>query len=428
MPELGTISSVTQTCPILLALWAAWVVQAALSAWQTYRFSRRFRREPRDFYTGFRPHAVVIVPFKGLDVDLAQGVASLCEQDYPGYELLLIVDSKDDPAYPVLLEQLKRYPQRDARVLIAGPAGPNEGQKVHNQLYAIDYLTSRKDRREDTPEAWVFADSDAVPGPQWLGEMVGPLVRADKVGVTTGYRWLVPAARAGGRPASVWSHLASVMNSSVACQHRFDALNYAWGGSMALLAQTARQGDLRGRLVGALCDDYQFSRMSRDLGLRIYFVPPCLVASPVDFDFKSLVNFAHRQYLLTRVYAPGLFAAAVALTSLYVAGLLSAWGAILVALLGGAEAGAWVTPACFGAAVFAANQARASCRRLVIKAAFGPQMVAQLRTTLLWDRWATPLWMTLHWLLIVRSAFGRTMRWRGITYRLYAPQRVERLD
>ncbi len=41
------------------------------------------------------------------------------------------------------------------------------------------------------------------------------------------------------------------------------------------------------------------------------------------------------------------------------------------------------------------------------------------------DRWATPLWMGLHWLFIVRSAFGRVMVWRGIRYRVDAPQRVE---
>jgi hypothetical protein len=44
------------------------------------------------------------------------------------------------------------------------------------------------------------------------------------------------------------------------------------------------------------------------------------------------------------------------------------------------------------------------------------------------DRWATWLWMSLHALLLARAALGRTIRWRGIRYRLHGPQRIERLD
>jgi hypothetical protein len=78
--------------------------------------------------------------------------------------------------------------------------------------------------------------------------------------------------------------------------------------------------------------------------------------------------------------------------------------------------------------VFPANQWRASLRQLAARRSFSDEVLSALRTTFLIERWTTPVWMTLHALLAWRAAFGRVMNWRGIRYRLYAPQRVVRLD
>lgn len=407
--------------PWLFAIWVVFVSQAWLSAAIARRFLKLYRPSRHD-KVKYTPHAVVIVPFKGIDSDLSAAVASLCNQNYPDYELLLVVQSESDPATPVLRAEIARHPERKAAVLIAGDAAPNEGQKVHNQLFSLDYtmretpdLMSREPAQD---HAWVFADSDAVPGPEWLARIVTPLKDRKTTAVTTGYRWLVPTPG-----ASLWSHLASCINSSVACQLGKPRYNHAWGGAMAIRTSNARDGKLIDLLRGALCDDYQFSRLARSLGRRVYFVPQCLVPATVDFSLASLVNFAHRQYLLTRVYAPLLFVAAFALTSLYVVGLASILAPLLVPSLHHAVPGAIIA---FSLAHLG-DQVRSTIRGRIVRAALGEDAASQLRTTLAYDRWATPLWMTLHWLLIIRAMFGNTMLWRGIRYRLYAPQRCERL-
>ena len=402
----------------LLILWTAFALQAWLSAGQARRYLRLFRNTHHD-HDRFTPHATVIVPFKGVDADLVSGVRGLCEQDYPDFELLLVVESSDDPAFAVLSQEVQRYPHRKIRILIAGEAPRTEGQKVHNQLFALNEIYDKSEDRE----VWVFADSDAIPGSDWLGKLISPLKQAKKTGVTTGYRWLIPEA-----PATFSSHMASLMNSSVASLMGRDELNHAWGGSMAIRAGIARKGDLRGRLVGALCDDYQFTRLSRDLGLRVYFVAGCLTASPVDFQWGSMSNFIYRQYLLTRVYSPLLFSAALAVTSLYVAGFFSIVAYLVFCATQGWSGTPW--PWAVGALAFAAagDQLRASYRRSAIEIAFGESGLARLKTTLRLERYATPLWMTLHWLFVIRSAFGKHMRWRGILYRLDGPQKCERLS
>lgn len=418
--------------PLILwvVVWMVWLAQAVLSAMQVRKLARQLETKERQRDDAFRPPVTLIVPFKGVDPDLEQHLQSLFEQDYLDYELVLIVDSVEDPAYALLQREAQRHPARRATILVAGPCGAREGQKIHNQLFAIDHIDTRAADDEDdpnTPWVWVFADSDAAPGPRWLADMVGPLNRK-RIGLTTGYRWLIPQSPGPGGHPTVWSHLASIMNSSIACFYKSDGYTRAWGGAMALLAQTARQGRLRDRLAGALCDDYQFSRMIRELRRRVYFVPWCLVTTPINWGLAELDDFAHRQYLLTRVYAPGVFTGAILLTTLYVVGCVSSWAWVIINIVDGCSSWAWAWPVGAMAGVFIANQMRVSYRREVIRRALGSSSMARLRHTLRLERWTTSLWMTLHWLLILRSAVGRTMRWRSVTYRLYAPQRVVKID
>lgn len=404
---------------LLTILWGLWATAAILAAWQTAWFARQINRR-RGRYAGYQPRAFVIVPFKGLEKDLPTAIESLCRQRYADYQLLLVVESEDDPAHAVLERELARHADRPARIIVAGAAPSRQGQKLHNQLAALRVIDNES--RDD--DVWVFADSDAVPGPDWLAELVGPLSRESKYGASTGYRWLTPAPDAASGRVRLWSHLASVMNSSVACLLGRPRLNFAWGGSMAVRAAVARRGGLTRAWTGALTDDYPLSRLCRRLKLRIAFAPACLVATPVNFSFAELVNFAHRQYLLTRVYVPWLYRAALVIAGLYVVALISSIACLLFALRTQAYCimllplGAW-------AIVFLADQARARHRRRAIVAAFGADMARSLRATLRVDRWLTPLWMTMHFLLMLRAGVGRTMVWRGRRYRLRSPNDIE---
>lgn len=388
---------------LLGVLLTAWTAQAVLASLLSRKLWKRVTRPRRDVRDQYRPHAVVIMPFKGVEPRLDAALDRLMTQDYPDYRVVLVVESESDPAYGLLQQAIARHPERRCDLLVAGVAGPRQGQKVHNQLFALEHLKAVSNRA-----VLVFADSDAVPGPMWLGDMVGPLVNPT-IGVTTGYRWLAPVG--GG----LWSNLASVMNASVASLLSGRAsLGHAWGGSMAMHADMVSKHDLHGRLNGALTDDFPVSRMCRDAGLRIYFVASCLVPTPAEFSFSSLANFAHRQYLITRVYAPRLYFGALAITWLYVAGLVVAAGSRT-----------WLGLAAI-MTVFAADQVRATYRAKVVEAAFDTSVQQQLQTSLRWDRWATPLWMLLHALLILRAVFGRRMIWRGTQYFLRGPNNVER--
>lgn len=400
---------------ILGILWALWVVAAVLSVILVRKFGGRFLHWEHDRYEKYSPSVALIVPFRGVDLELEHTIETLCNQQYDNYRLICVVESEDDPAYPLLRDLLGRHPHRNTQLVVAGPADRHEGQKVHNLLRVIEQLLAD----DQSEEAWVFADSDTAPGPLWLRDLVRPLCRFDRNGVTTGYRWMVPTRR-------FWSEVASVINSSVACFCGYENLTHAWGGSMAMRRDVAVEGDFAGHLRGALSDDYQATRMCRRMGRRVYFVPPCFVASTVDFDRRSFFNFARRQYVITRLYAPWVYYRALGLMLMHVLGWISAWAALIVALAAGSDL--WKFPAAAILVVFIANQFRAHYRKRGVRIIFGDAMVQKLRRALRLDRWATPLWLTIH-LLVILSALGtRTIEWRGKRYRINGPQRVEQLD
>jgi ceramide glucosyltransferase len=403
---------------ILIGLCIAWGTQAVL-AMVAQRKLRKLAKSPQtERFGAYRPAAALIVPFKGVEPALKGNLQGLFNQDYPDYRVLMIVEDESDPAYPLLRDAMAQHPERRADIVFAGVAGPNEGQKVHNLLAALEKL-----KQDDAgEEVWAFADSDAVPGPSWMAALVGPLVQ-ERTAVTTGFRWLIPQPPEGSTTTLFASKIASVLNSSTTGVIRNEAFTHAWGGSMAMRVSTALEADLSGRWRGAISDDYQVTRMCRDLGKRVYFVPECLVASPVDYDFAGLSDFAYRQYVITRIHAPGVFLIALIINALYFAGLASA----VTLLIRQSSPHHFRFAIGVFVLVFTANQVRASFRRSVVRATLGDEVAKQLRSTLTLDRWATPVWMGINLMLLLRAVFGRTITWRNIRYRMDGPQKIQRL-
>jgi ceramide glucosyltransferase len=403
---------------ILIGLCIAWGTQAVLAVVAQRKLAERAKNPQTERFAAYRPTAALIVPFKGVEPALKGNLQGLLTQNYPDYRVLMIVEDQADTAYPLLREAIEQHPGRKVDIVFAGVAGPNEGQKVHNLIAAVEKL-----KQENAgEEVWVFADSDAVPGPDWLAELVGPLCQ-ERTAVTTGFRWLIPEpSEADGTP-TFWSKIASILNSSTTGFIRRDAFTHAWGGSMAMRVTTAQSADLLSRWRGAISDDYQVTRMCRDLDRRVYFVPECLVASPVDYDFKGLYNFAYRQYVITRIHAPKVFIAALFINALYFLGLAAA-ATILIK-----HPTRDHTRFAIGVfiLVFLANQLRATYRQRVVKRTLGQEIFTKLKPTFTLERWTTPLWLGINLLLLLRATVGKTISWRNIRYRINGPQDIQRL-
>ena len=285
-----------------------WVAAMTLACW-SFEVARMFARRMKKQATGpgsaagdlrttmvvpaRQPRVAVILPIKGVDADMRENIAALRAQDYPHYRLLFAVESPDDPVLPLLrefAEHAKRTGGAVMDIAIAGVA-TQRGQKIHNQLAAIERTT-------DADEIMVFMDADARPAPDWLSELVQPLIvpspgKGKPTGATTGFRFYVPEHPREKLPDT----FVSIINAAVAALLGPGWRCIAWGGSMAIRRSDFFAFGVHDAWQHALSDDYVLSWcVQKKAKRRIQFVQACLVASAADFSWPGFWEFAVRQY------------------------------------------------------------------------------------------------------------------------------------
>ena len=159
------------------------------SWWQRARYRRKARTltdAPSVPTAPPLPPVHLVVPCKGGGAHLARHLTAFAAQRYRPLLVTFVTESATDAAVPPIAELAARH--RHVRHLVAGLAGAGS-QKIHNLLAAAAAAPAQA-------EVFAFCDSDVEPHPDLLRRLVGALV-AHGVTVTTGYRWLAPAAAAG---------------------------------------------------------------------------------------------------------------------------------------------------------------------------------------------------------------------------------------
>ena len=372
--------------------------------WGNCRFVLSKYKRDRSWY---RPRAVICVPCKNLDSAFEKNISSFYRQNYENYQLCFVVGEKTDPAYEALCRLKDKLAAEskadDVRILIAGHAELC-GQKVHNLLCCYKNVS-------DDVEVMAFADSDICVRSDWLSHLVYPL-RQDKTGVASGYRWFVPDSN---NPASL---AMSILNGKIAQLLGNTRFNHAWGGSMAIRVEVFRELEVEKIWSRAISDDLSLSYAVKEAGLKVAFVPGCLVASHESTRWGKLFEFGRRQFMITRVCAAKTWWAGLLIGLYSVVGL---WGTGALAVYsmntGGAHLGWFVAVPIF----FLFSQfMQAVLRQKMIR---GPlkenrhqmKIVAVVDILFFW------VWSPLLLVFILSSAFGRVICWRGIRYKMLGP-------
>lgn len=372
---------------------AAWLVVAAVSCFGVFVTQRN---RPLATIGEVEP-AVLIIPVRGTPVHLGELWRSICAQSYRPARVIFAVESADDPAYAAL-RALSGGPP--VEVVIAGVA-TERGQKIHNTLAALARLAP-------SDAIVVFADADVAPDADWLARLVREL-DPQRMDMASGYRWMVPS---DDRWATAF---VCVINSSIASAPRDSKWADAWGGSMALRRHTLDALQLGRVWERAVSDDLTLSRAVRALGGKVRSPRNALVPAPVSYGWTDAISFGRRQYLFTRTHAPRLWMVAAAATTIPLAG----WAAALPMALTGNR----LAIGTIGIA-YALDYARARLRERIPRKLWGSESLARVKSL---DRWATPVWLTLHAVVIWSTLFGRTIAWGGRTYRIDSRQRLERI-
>jgi ceramide glucosyltransferase len=168
----------------------------------------------------------------------------------------------------------------------------------------------------------------------------------------------------------------------------------------------------------ALSDDLSLGCAVKKAGMKVAFVPACLVASYESTTWRKLFEFGRRQFVITRVSAPRMWWLALCGNLCSVLGIWAGTGlAIYAAMIHDKNLPLFAAvPIVF----FTSQLARAILRQKMAGRLLEHERQA-MRTACIADILAFWLWSLLLLIFVVSSAFGRTICWRGIRYKLLGP-------
>ncbi len=271
----------------------------AICFYQSFAYQRMYRyvsaqlSNQADLYC---PMAAVILPCKGLDPDFENNLHKLIRQNYGGsphaFQIIFAVASKDDPAYSVIDKVMRENPQINSKLIVAG-IDNRRAQKITNQLEALKHISPQT-------EVLTFVDSDVIAREDFLAQLVTPL-QDKKIGITTGYRFYLPSK------FSFPALIRSLWNRLSAWELASEKFAFAWGGAMAIRRETFDEAHIMQVWDKAADDDLSMTTAVKRLGLRVHFVPQCLVVSHGDASWPEVLEWTNRQLILTKVYYPALW-------------------------------------------------------------------------------------------------------------------------
>ncbi|MGH6836153.1 MAG: glycosyltransferase [Methylocella sp.] len=380
---------------VLFVAWGAIAVMSTLSAWR-YTWGLPLSEIP-----GSTPPVAVIVAVKNASDVSRAFFDRLRHQTYPDYRIIAAVESEEDPAFAMVMEESKR-PGAPLRTVVAGQS-ERTGQKVWNLLAALDAIGARD-------QIVAFIDADTLPAPEWLPRLVAALVNTGRDAVT-GYRWIIPADN------RVSSAVVAAANASVVTTARLPSIaNHCWGGTMAMWRTTLEAIDIRRFWTGALLDDGQMTRAFKEAGYPVYSPRQSLLLSPVAMSWSEALAFGRRQYRLLWLYSPDIWALGALGTFFPIAAAIAA--------LSMALQGSVLAISLIGVSLVL-GEIRYHCRRRIVVALWGEGTAAGRANYWRVERWLRPIWWSFHALCVFSALGSRHIRWAGIDYLVRGPQDVE---
>ncbi len=352
----------------------------------------------------------VLVCLRGADPNLTSCLRRLLAQDHPNYEVLVVVDSLDDPAWPIVQAAKREFGGDRLRVWPLVNRLPTCGLKNSSLVQLLDQL-------DPDHEVVVLADADLQSHPTWLRELVEPLCD-QRIGATFGNRWFLPSQRnIGSLVRQVWNAPGLIVMA---------AFKIPWAGSLAVRRSLIEDGNLRQKWSMSIVDDGPIRVAAKQQGLALAFVPSLIMPNREVCDIRFAYSFIRRQLTWTRTYVATLWPLMFAYNLLAMAATTSTSIVIVAAwYTGNVGAMLWTAVAFAMALLFAVAQYSAidSSARRVVRAQEEPSS-RELTCSLI----QTPLILTLSAIVGLTASFAATfMRrivWRGVSYDIDGPWQV----
>ena len=243
------------------------------------------------------PDITIVMPMRGVDVDLEDNLTRIVNQRYRGrINYIIAVDSPSDPALPIVSRIIP-----NPRIVVQDPGNASgKGSALSRAL------------REVKTDIVIICDSDIKPHEEWLRRLVS---HVDSFTASTTYRWYIGRGAAGLLMANFSSLGLTGMQSN--------ASRFTWGGSTALPMSFVLRSGIIDLLPLYLSDDYLITRKLHEAGMRIVFEPGAIVLSLAEEDLRNAFKWSVRQMWYVKIYGTKAFQASlVSYTIMSLASLL----------------------------------------------------------------------------------------------------------
>src|SRR5208337_2749684 len=237
------------------------------------------------------PPATLLKPLCGLEPCLESNIESFFRQDYPHFEIIFGAPHECDPALAVVHKVSHRYPDIAFAIVLSGePDQPNAKVCSLEKMVAaarFDYL--------------VISDSDVHVEPNYLKEVIGPLLDPHVGLVTCLYR--------GVPTDGIWSRLEALgmsveMTSGVLIADMLEGMKFALGPTMATRRDVLDAIGGIGILADYCADDYMLGKKVAESGRTVVLASHAIDHVVLNRTFKDSLLHQLRWMRSTRFSRP----------------------------------------------------------------------------------------------------------------------------
>jgi ceramide glucosyltransferase len=279
------------------------------------RFHRDARRQRRSIPDDAHlPPVSVLKPVHGLEARLKENIESFFRQDYPNYEILFAADSADDAALEVVRDVCARYPKIRSRVLVTGTPWPNP---VVHSFYCM--------AEEAAHEILVTTDSDVEVGPNYLREIVPPMLDPTVGMLTCVYR--------GKNAAGFFSGLTAIgmsveMTAGVLVANLLEGMKFGLGPTTVVRKDSLASIGGYAALKDYIAYDFAIGNLIAKAGYRVVLSGHIIDHVVNQRSFRHMWQNQLRWAQTTRYSRPkGHFGSGIIFAMPYgLLGFLAAWG------------------------------------------------------------------------------------------------------
>ncbi len=244
----------------------------------------------------------VIVPCKGVDLNMEHNIKCMKEQNYENFHLVAVVDSFEDDACKILKAN-------NIDFVLA-----KESFKGSGKVRAIS--TAIEDDKESN--IFVIVDSDTTVNSDWLGNLIAPL-KDKSVGVVSTYPIYEPIHKIG-----FWDYIKKIWGYVGINMMEFRITRFVWGGSVAFRREFLGPQDFI-EFSRSISDDAVLTKICKEKSLRIAYSKEATPLVYTDETRESFMEWSNRQIAISISYSKTVFYAALViygLTILYLIALI----------------------------------------------------------------------------------------------------------